>query len=422
MKLQSVATLVRHKLAPLLDAPASGIDHQGRLDSVLLTCYRHGLESVDSTGQVQDTAQYIRYGLRTDSQDLRQLMRLHDQIALALNAQSVHISREGHTVWVAIPKGRADSVSFGQAWDLDSVPVRGLLLGLNDKGGQLCMKLDDSAPHCAVIGMTGSGKSTLMQTMALSAQLNGQALALFDPSGGLWPFSGHPRVWRGGLFRDVDHIAWGLGGLADRKSDGLLTVIVDEAPTLIAEEPAIGKRLTRIAREGRHHGLRLILGAQDPLSSELRALNNMTKRLVGKVASKQAAYLATGQQGTGAESLRGRGDFLAVGGGSLRHFQAAMVEPGRLAAWAAQYPPREAMRPPVTVLEASTMGNDTGGRPLDDIPAWLVQAILDYRAAHDAWPSGRWVRRLTGQRTGAEFNNDKQKRALALAQERWGDE
>ena len=68
------------------------------------------------------------------------------------------------------------------------------------------------------------------------------------------------------------------------------------------------------------------------------------------------------------------------------------------------------------------MGTDTGGRPLDDIPAWLVQSILEYRGSHDAWPSGRWVRRLTGQRTGAEFNNDKQKRALALAQERWGDE
>jgi len=421
MKMQSVATFVSHKIAPLLDAPTKGIDHQGRVDAILLTCYRHGLDSVDSTRQVQDTPQYVRYGLRVETPHLAGLARMRDPLALALNVETVHISREGHTVWVAIPKFRTESVTFGRAWGLADVPTLALLLGVNDKGGQLCMMLDNTAPHCAVIGMTGSGKSTLMQTMVMSAQLNGRAVALFDPSGGLWPFGGHPRVWRGGLFRDVDHIAWGLAGLADRKSDGRLTVFVDEAPTLIAQEPAIGQRLTRIAREGRHHGLRLILGAQDPLSSELRALNNTPKRLVGKVASKQAAYLATGQQGTGAESLRGRGDFLAIGGGSLRHFQAAMVEPGRLAAWATQYPPREAMRPAITVLEAS-MGTDTGGRPLDDIPAWLVQSILEYRGAHDAWPSGRWVRRLTGQRTGAEFNNDKQKRALALAQERWGDE
>lgn len=422
MRFNSVATLVRDVMRPLLDAPAAGIDHQGRLDSVLLTCYRHGLGSVESTGQVQDTAQYVRYGLRTGSQDLARLMRLHDPIALALNVGTVHISREGHTVWVSIPKHRADSITFGQAWALDEVPARGLLLGVNDQGGQLYMVLDNTAPHCAVIGMTGSGKSTLMQTMVLSAQLNGQAVALFDPSGGLWPFSGHPRVWRGGLFRDVDHIAWGLAGLAGRKSDGRLLVVVDEAPALIAQEPLIEKRLAHIAMAGRHQGLRLIVGAQDPLVSELRALNNMPKRLVGKVASKQAAYLATGQQSSGAESLRGRGDFIAIGGGTLRHFQAAMVEPARLAAWAAQYPPREAMRPPTTILEAS-VGNDTGGRPLDDIPAWLVQAILDYRGSHDGQePSGRWVRALTKERTGEGYNRDKQLRSLAMAAERWGDE
>lgn len=423
MGMSSVVTAVKTVLAPLVDAPAAGIDHQGRVDAIRLTCWQHGLESVDSTGQVQDTAQYVRYGLRTSSQDLGRLMHLHEPLAMALNVQSVHISRKGHTVWVAIPKGRTDSVSFGQAWALAEVPMRGLLLGLNDEGGQLYMMLDETAPHCAVIGMTGSGKSTLMRTMVLSAQMNGRAVALFDPSGGLWPLSGHPRVWRAGMFRDTDHIAWGLEALAGRQSDGLLFVFVDEVPTLIAEEPAIGQRLTRIAREGRHHGLRLVIGAQDPLASELRALNNMPKRLVGKVAGKQAAYQATGKQGSGAESLRGYGDFIAVGGGALRHFQAAMIEPARLAAWAAQYPPREAMRPATTEMEEALGSDNTGGRPLDEIPDWLVRAILDYREANEGQaPSGRWVRALTKQRTGEGFNRDKQLRALALAEEAWGDE
>jgi len=53
---------------------------------------------------------------------------------------------------------------------------------------------------------------------------------------------------------------------------------------------------------------------------------NFPLRLVGKVVSAADARVATGQSGTGAHLLCGRGDFLSVGGGNIpMRFQVAFI-------------------------------------------------------------------------------------------------
>jgi DNA segregation ATPase FtsK/SpoIIIE-like protein len=58
---------------------------------------------------------------------------------------------------------------------------------------------------------------------------------------------------------------------------------------------------------------------------------NFPVRLVGQVTSPEEAKLATGYAGTGAERLRGPGDFIAVTGGQVTHFQGAFITARELA-------------------------------------------------------------------------------------------
>jgi DNA segregation ATPase FtsK/SpoIIIE-like protein len=64
---------------------------------------------------------------------------------------------------------------------------------------------------------------------------------------------------------------------------------------------------------------------------ERLARANFPARLVGRVASVEEARAATGYAGTGAERLRGPGDFIAVAGGQVVPFQAARVTARELA-------------------------------------------------------------------------------------------
>jgi len=59
---------------------------------------------------------------------------------------------------------------------------------------------------------------------------------------------------------------------------------------------------------------------------------NFPARLVGRVVSAEDARVAAGIGGTGAERLQGKGDFLAVVGGTVTRFQAAYLAPEELRA------------------------------------------------------------------------------------------
>ena len=347
------------------------------------------------------------------------------------------------------------SARWGKGWCCSSRRGRwrrtsgrgGCCLGVDEEQKQLVLELE--APrnvHCAVIGMTGSGKSTLMKTMILSAEMaGGRKVALFDPSGGFQALSGHPSVWRSGLFRRAEECEWGLEVLARSlgreeamEGGGTTYVFVDEVPELVRQRPQIREHLGRLAQAGRHAGLHLVLGAQHPLASELGSatLRNIPVRLVGRVADRAAAYNATGRSDSGAEHLRGGGDFVALNGSSKRHFQAAMPSAELLQQWVERYPPRPPRVPPrpaargwqpagkamaVESAEGQGAGAGGGGRGLDEIPAGVVKAITHYYAREKRFPSAYWVRCYTRETvpTGG-FYPPKAKRAIEVAAERLG--
>lgn len=413
----------------LMDRPRRGTQYTDRMHRILGVChdcgllwhnervtYRNGVtevkrvDDIEPEGSVLVTPQYEKYGLRVNPRLLPRLKTMGMQFAYALNVPSARVEVDGSTVLVVIPRpfDAADTLTFDDAWNISPDMRAGwLLLG---KTGSDQMVLDMTDPrnvHAAVIGMSGSGKSTLMRTMILSAlKIRGSRVALFDPSRGFEPFSGHPLVWRGGLFASPDDCELGLEALASsigRRGDELTFVFVDEVPDLVMQRPRIGEHLTRIAQTGRHAGIHLILGAQRMTSETAgssMAVANIPARLIGRVAGKGDSYLAAQQPDVGAETLRGHGDFIAVNGADHTRFQAAMIPDVQIQNWTERYPPRVPRVPVLSRVVSSSFGGfvqdssvqvGNGGRPPDDIPTAALAELEAYIQEHGKPPSTYWI-------------------------------
>lgn len=452
---------------PRMDRPRGGTHYNDRMHRILGVChdcgllwhdervtYRNGVteikrvDDIEPDGNVLVTPKYEKYGLRVNPRLLPKIKTMGPQFALALNVAVARVEVDGSVVYVRIPLGadQQQMVTFNSAWEIDpNIPVGSLLLGVDEDQRQMVVDMLDVV-HVACVGTTGSGKSSLMKTMILSAlKIRGARVALFDPTGGFEPLSGHPLIWRGGLFRAPDECELGLDALAScmgRRSaekDGLLYVFIDELPDLIDQRPRIREHVSRLAQAGRHAGIHLVIGAQQLLSSEVgpATLRNIPARLIGRVVDKTAAYGAAGRGDVGAESLRGSGDMIGVNGSTQRRFQAAIIPDKTLAEWAEHYPPRlprvpvrapcwrPDAAPVVPLADPAEVGASLargGGRMIEDIPVCIIEAIQAYYQTNETPPALNEIDRmaerlLPGQKT---MNRERARRARELALEALG--
>jgi len=273
---------------------------------------------------------------------------LSEEIALALGAENVRVSREGGHLSVEVPRPDAEAVRLMPLLrSLTHWPPHTACLGVSDDGRPLLLRLPSpDVTHVLVAGMTGSGKTELIRTMALSLAIGNRQsqlqFALIDPkSRGLSPLAGLPH-----LMAPVATDAEAAIALLDRLNEEMdrrdlegtslprIVVVVDEVVDLLMT-PSLGDRggklieaaLVRLAQRGREAGIHLILGAQKPsataLSTHIKA--NLPVRLVGRVGAADDARVATGISASGAEKLGGRGDFLVVASGQVTRFQAAHI-------------------------------------------------------------------------------------------------
>jgi len=410
-------------------------DMRLRMDKIMQVLHEHGLHWRDGAGIVEervspgeswDGAVYEYYPLEIeDTTALGPVMRMADAIACGLGARDVSVTRDGEQVIVRVAKvGRENSRSF---WDMFEDKPTGykLLLGEMPEGNPLWldMALPENA-HILVVGMTGSGKTTLMQAMAYSALLRGWDVALCDVGDGLAALSGMAGVWRGGRFSTPDTILYALEAQARVMQSGAhvqRTVFFDEVPATLAENPKIVPVLARLAEGGRKHGIHLVLGAQHPLVTELGAqtLRNMTVRIVGRVTDPQTAYQAVGRAMPALTKLAGRGDMVLVRGVDVQPFQAAYVPPDALAATVAErgeHLGRTVLYP----MEEELIVRQRAGRQPDPIPTWVLDAIVAQQVETGSWPSVYWVTQFAREQTGKLWGYGKAKRAMAAAREREG--
>ncbi|MEM7346094.1 MAG: DNA translocase FtsK, partial [Chloroflexota bacterium] len=283
------------------------------------------------------------------STKVAKIISLSEELALRLGAQRVRISRQGPTVQVDVPREDGQIVRLlNLCRQLKEVPKQTAILGMDERGMPLLLRLPSpEVAHVLVSGTTGSGKTALVRSMALSLAMHnrlGEVQMLFiDPKGnGFDPFTAFSDIG-GGLphllrppVQEVHQAIFLLGEMVeemvrrDREniSEPRVVIFIDEVADLMEQGgKAMDRLMTRLTQRGRSAGLHIIACTQKPLAASIGSMtrSNFPVRLVGSVASADDAKIAAGIPGTGAEKLLGRGDFLLIAKGHVTRFQAAYI-------------------------------------------------------------------------------------------------
>ena len=296
------------------------------------------------------TPRWVRYQVIPElSTKISRIIALSEEIALCLGAEQVRVARQGPLIHIEVPRADTQTVRLLKLCRrLDKIPRQSAILGLDQAGLPLLLRLSSpEIAHVLIAGTTGSGKTALARSMALSlAMYNrlGEVQMLFiDPKGtGFAPFaaidsagSGLPHLLRPAV-RDIHQAVFLLGEMVgemvrrdhEHISEPRIIIFIDEVADLMEQGgQAMDRLMTRLTQRGRSAGLHLIACTQKPLAATIGSLtrSNFPVRLVGSVASADDARIAAGLPGTGAEKLLGRGDFLLVTKGQVTRFQAAYI-------------------------------------------------------------------------------------------------
>lgn len=192
----------------------------------------------------------------------------------------------------------------------------------------------DSTPHVLIAGITGAGKSVLLQTMLLSLAANTPAheckFVLVDlKNEDLVPFESlpHTLTFAGTREKAMEAIRWVQAEkdkrVATRGYKPYRVVLIIDEIAQLANNNEAKEILGDLASIGRAKDVNLIAATQSVtkeggMGTLLKA--NFTVRLVGQVAPGQSQY-ATNRPGTHADLLPGRGAFLRCEGPTVYRFQ-----------------------------------------------------------------------------------------------------
>ena len=303
-----------------------------------------------------------------------------------------------------------------------------MVTGQGVDGGKLRPMLLNLAhpntPHLLVAGTTGSGKTSLLFSLILSAAImqspNQLSIVALDPKAvDFRTLYGLPHL-AGPVVTDplecVVALRTVVTELERRKDAGMkdpeqrVLVVVDE----LAELMAVASReveglIQRINSVGRGLGIHIIGATQKPTADLVGSVvkSNFPVRAVGRVMSAADAKVAAGLYGTGAESLPGLGSFLIVNGATHRAqaYHAQDSEHGPIISQISRRwdnaKPHFALR-----LEAQSkeyvqrLTEEIEATPSAEIPVWLVPAICGYIKKHGKSPSQRKTNELVRKRTG----------------------
>jgi S-DNA-T family DNA segregation ATPase FtsK/SpoIIIE len=310
------------------------------------------------------TPRFVRFDLLpAPGTRIRRISALAEELALTLNAPTCRVFRRGGRVQVEVPRERPAKVRFQRLCSkLCDVPHCSALLGLDEEGLPVLLRLPSAdVAHVLIAGNTGSGKTVLAQTMALSLAMHNPPravqLVLIDPKHrGFGQLNGLPHLLTP-LIHRPEPAAAVLKRLAkemerrDLRADNSprIVVLIDElADLMMAGGREIERPLTRLAQRGREAGIHLVACTQRPTAAVIGGLikSNFPVRIVGSVASAEDAKVAAGLPRTGAERLLGKGDFYVIARGEQFRIQGAYASSAEMRRLAGRLARKHAPRHP----------------------------------------------------------------------------
>ena len=290
------------------------------------------------------TPRFIRYDLTTAAGiRVQKVLALKDEIALMLGVSNVRLYRRDGAIRIEVPRSRPSTVRLMPLMrSLPKLPPLSAVLGVDEEGVPLLLRLPSpDVAHMLVAGTTGSGKTALLRSMLLSLAMHNpqrsMQMVLIDPKRrGFGALSDLPHLIRP-VIAEADDAIEILQDLVsqmerrdkEKRSTPALVVVIDELADLrMVGGKKVEDLLSRLTQRGREAGIHVIVATQRPAATVVGSLvkANLPVRLVGAVGSPEDAKVATGIAGSGAELLRGRGDFLLVARGQTIRLQAAFID------------------------------------------------------------------------------------------------
>lgn len=312
---------------------------------------RNGIKArVDPRATVNVAVGYISYGLQFAmderfakaegiQRELSNLLTNHRRRnGIAGNVQVIPVSTP--RLALEVPHPRPEPLLWSPR-KVTSLASHTMLVGRSFVNGPRDERIAfDDAPHVLICGITGAGKTMLLQTMLLSlcagtspdevrlvlVDLKNEDLAPFETLPHVETFAGTPEQARRAIQAVVDE--------KDKRvrqrgyKPYRLVLVVDEMAQLTSVD-GVKDNLGDLASIGRSKLINLVGATQHPtekggLGTLLKA--NFPIRLVGMVAPGQS-HIATGRPKTHAELLPGKGAFLRCQSADVYRFQSFFIEP-----------------------------------------------------------------------------------------------
>lgn len=196
------------------------------------------------------------------------------------------------------------------------------------------------ASHLLIPGMTGGGKTNaarlLLWQLVRANDPDSVKLLLLDVRKrgiGFAPFSHVPHLLHP-VVTDEHTAARALAWCAseidrraiERYTRPALFVCIDEAQALLQQAQYV-KQVSDLVAVGREFGVHVLAMAQDPSADQIgsQAIKRNMGRLVFRATDAQAALIAAGIPGSGAEKLTGPGDGLLIGQAGIQRIAVAYL-------------------------------------------------------------------------------------------------
>jgi len=205
-----------------------------------------------------------------------QFQQVEGSIALALGVPQVHIVREGDGLAIDVPGGDPDRPRLlPLVRSIGDIPRMTLVVGIDNQGAPLLLPLDQLGTwHAAILGTSGVGKSELLRSMIVSLSLTnrqsvvqlfgidlgGRELAVLEAlPHALSDLATEPRF-------ALELLDWLAEEGLRREKYGIfrpdLVLAVDDVVSLIDSDRTAAERLGRLADQGSHWGIHIILSGR----------------------------------------------------------------------------------------------------------------------------------------------------------------
>jgi S-DNA-T family DNA segregation ATPase FtsK/SpoIIIE len=389
------------------------LEHQA--DTIEYVLHTHGLQAQVDGGKLSPRLAHFRLTLPPGVRPA-QVAPIVPEIADTLGVVACRLSTSEEGMYLEVP--RPDPVPvrllpIAQSV-ADVVPPTTATLGRDVEGTPLLLRLDSpDVDPVLIAGDRRAGKSSLLRGMALSLALHNSPerlrLLLLDCTGEGVAFrnlEGLPHLACPVAYGPVEALVslrWALRAMSRRahtrpsdddeltfgdEDEGMsntpngeeaaLVIMIDGADTLCMSNNRRAASegvdaLRKLLSNGSRLGIHMVVATGRP-EVLIEVSEDWRSHISGAVSSVEAARIATGLKGSGANALLGMGDFMVSLNSELIRFQAGAVSEGEVAKAVAliqecaQIQPEARSQPQYDEVAAPTF--TTRRRPVLDRPAF----------------------------------------------------